>query len=429
LLIVVTVGVMLWALIAALRPLPGRHLSMATGPAGSTYAHEAEKYRKILARDGVDLRLVPTNGAVDNLGLLRDPRSGVSVGFVQAGSIDEDQAQDLESLGTVFYEAVWIFCRCSGELFANGSILRLSIGPVGGADRPLALKLLALNGIAESRLELHAYAPEEAEQALLAGKLDAVLILTGWDSPVVQRLARAPDVRLFEFHRADAYVALDPTLTKLVLPRGVADLAHDRPPEDTTLIASKASLAVRRDLHPALQFLLWRAATEVHERAGMFQRAGDFPAAEEIDLPLSDVARHQFRAGPSLLQRTLPFWLAELVQRLLILVLPVAGIIYPLWSLAPRIYRWQMQRRIYRIYGELIGLERELRRAPSRVDLTERLDALDRRVLELKVPRAFVDMTYTLRAHIRALREWARDEARAAGVAADAAVGMGRERA
>jgi TRAP-type uncharacterized transport system substrate-binding protein len=397
--------ILLSAVFTALRPLPARHLAMATGPPGSAYARAGERYRKILARDGVQLRLVPTNGAVANAGLLGDPRSGISVGFVQAG-VSEQPPGNVLSLGTVFYEAVWFFCRCPNDsLFQSSAQPRISIGPPGGADRPLALKLLALNRIGTQRLELAADAPEKAARELLAGELDGIVILTGWDSPVVQQLARAPDITLHQFPRADAYVALEPTLSKVVLPRGVADLANDRPPQDTTLIASKASLAVRADLHPALQYLLLRAAIEVHGRPGMFQRAGEFPAAEEIDLPLSDEARNMYRAGPSFLQRSLPFWLAVLVQRVLILVLPMAGIIYPLWSLVPRLYRWQMQRRIFRIYGDLLMIEGELRRAPADRGLVSRLDALDRRVLGLRLPVAFGEMTYNLRVHIRVLRD------------------------
>ena len=113
------------------------------------------------------------------------------------------------------------------------------------------------------------------------------------------------------FKRADAYVALDPKFSKLILPQGVADLAANRPPADVALIASKASLVVRQDLHAALQYLLLRAAIEVHAQHGIFQRADEFPAPEAIDLPVSADARHVYKSGPSILQRTLPFWLAS----------------------------------------------------------------------------------------------------------------------
>jgi len=381
---------------------------MATGFPGSVYARTAERYRQILARDGVNLRLVPTNGAIDNVRLLKDPHSGIDVAFVQAGTIGEDEAQDLVSLGTVFYEEAWLFCRtCDPPLPpSQWGGWRISIGPVGSASRPLALKLLTLNGADVSKLQLLTYPPEQAQRALLGKELEAALIVTGWDSPVVQSLARAPGVSLIGFQRADAYVALYPFLTKLVLPRGVADLAANRPPEDTPLIASKASLAVREDVHPALQFLLLRAATEVHSRPRIFQRAGEFPAAEEIDLPLSTEARRFYHSGPNFLQRTLPFWLAEFVQRMLILIVPIVGIVYPLWSLAPKLYFWHKRRRLYPMYRELKLIEREFRTAPvaAREMLITRLDDLERRARDLTMPGLLNESAFTLRSNIQTLR-------------------------
>jgi TRAP-type uncharacterized transport system substrate-binding protein len=407
LLMAAAAAALLWALIVVLRPFPARHLEIATGPPGSTYERFGIRYREILARDGVDLKLVPTNGAVDNVKLLAGPNSGVDVGFVQAGSVDPALAKHLVSLGTLFYEPIWLFCRCSISGPARFADLRMSIGPDGSADRPLALKLLALNGVDAHQQQLYAYSPEEAQRALLAGQIDAVFLASGWNSPVVQALARAPEINVIGFPRADAYVSLDPTLSKLILPRGVADLAHDKPPQDTPLIASKASLAVHEQLHPALQYLLVQAAIEVHSRPGIFERAGAFPAAEEIDLPVSLEARHIYQEGPSLLQRYLPFWLAEIVTRLLVLVLPIVGIIYPVFILAPKLYHWQLQRRINRIYGVLRQLEFELRvGTPGQRDsFLARLDALDQKALNLRLPIAFGEVTYNLKSHIHLLRQ------------------------
>jgi hypothetical protein len=277
---------------------------------------------------------------------------------------------------------------------------------------------MSLLGTDMRRVQLFAYPPEEAARALLARQLDAVVLLTGWESPTVRALARTPDITLLQFARADALVALEPRFSKLVFPRGVADLAADRPPQDTTLIAAKASVVVRSNLHPALQYLLVRAAMETQSGPGMFQHAGEFPAAEAIDMPLSDEARHLYRSGPSFLQRSLPFWLAVLVQRVLIVVLPVAGIMYPLWSVLPRVYHWQMERRILRLYADLIALERDLRGDRADGALLRRLDELDHRVLELKLPTTFSAMKYTLTAHIRVLRERLRGSAQAGHAAA-----------
>jgi hypothetical protein len=187
----------------------------------------------------------------------------------------------------------------------------------------------------------------------------------------------------------------------------VADLAANRPPTDVTLIVSKASLAVRGDLHPALQYLLLQAAMEVHSRPSMFHRAGEFPAPEEIDLPLSRQARELYKSGPNFLQRSLPFWLAELVQRLLVLIVPLVGIVYPLWSLAPRLYNWQMERRLAKMYRELRRIEYQFRAASpdDAAPLIAQLEELDRRALNLRVPTAFIDRAYALHAHIFIARE------------------------
>ena len=407
--LLVSVGVLLWALIVAFRPLPGRDVTIATGPAGSVYVKYAERYRDILARDGVRLHLVSTNGAVENLERLRDPKSGVEAGFAQAGTTSDRESPDLVSLGTVFYEPLWVFCRCAAlpELLTRPDA-KISIGRRGSATRPLSLKLLALNGVGPSNLQMVEYPPEEAAQRLIDNEIDAAAMLAAWDSASVQRLLRAPGIELTALRRADAYVALDPKFNKVVLPEGVADLAANRPPMDVPMIASKASLVVRKDLHTALQYLLLRAAIEVHGPAAIFQHGGEFPAPEAIDLPLSAEASHVYKAGPSILQRTLPFWLAELIQRLLVIVLPVAGILYPLWSLLPRLYRWQMQRRIFRLYGELRLIERTLHRTADpaeRARMLARFQELERHVLELKVPTSFSEMSFNLKMHIRALSE------------------------
>jgi len=319
-------------------------------------------------------------------------------------------ADDLVSLGTVFYEPVWFFCRCDTSSASIDDLPgpRVSIGPHGSGSRDVALDLFELNGVDTTALELLDLTPAEAADSLAAGKIDAAILTAAWEAPAVQRLLLAPHVRLVSFSRADAYVALYPFLTMLKLPMGVASLALNRPPEDVVLVAFKANLVVRRSMHPALQYLLVEAATETHGRPGIFQSAGQFPAAEEVDLPLSPDARHYYRNGPSLLQRQLPFWMAEVVQRLLLLLIPLVGILYPLATGLPKLYQWQMRRRIYRLYGELKWIERELQSAPSgaqRDGLMARLAALDSRVTQMRLPNAFAQMSYLLKQHVRMLRE------------------------
>jgi hypothetical protein len=211
-----------------------------------------------------------------------------------------------------------------------------------------------------NRIEVVDMTGAEAGEALLRGELDLVVMVSGWEPPIVRRLLAAPGITTLSAPRADAHVALRPYLSKLILPRGVADLAKDRPPDDVQWIAAKASLLVRKDLHPAIQDLLLEAASEVHGAPGIFQRAGQFPAAEPVDFPLSESARQYYRSGRPFLQRNLPFWLASFASQLLVLLIPVVGVIYPMFRLLPALYGWSMRRRIFHLYGELKFLEAEL---------------------------------------------------------------------
>ena len=406
---VVLVALAAW-FVAAQRPIPPHTLVMATGPAGGTYADVGARYREILGRFGIEVRLVPTGGAVDNLARLRDPDSGVSAGFVQAGTVSAQDPEALASLGTMFYEPLWIFCRGlppgGGLAWLVGK--RMSIGPEGSGTRRLALRLLALNGVEPGRIELLALSPEEAGEKLLGGEIAAAAILTSWDAPVVRRLIAAPDVTLAHFPRAAAYVALDPFMNKVVVPAGVGDLANNRPAVDTELLAPKASLVVRKELHPALQYLLLEAASEVHAVPGIFNRAAEFPAAETIDLPLSDEARQFYKTGRPWLQRTLPLGLAVFVERLLILLIPIVGLMYPPLRLLPPLYAWNARRRIVRLYGELKLIEAGLDdRSGGRDagDLLGRLDSLENSANQLRVPLLFSATLYTLKQHIGLVRQ------------------------
>ncbi|HXY53652.1 MAG TPA: TAXI family TRAP transporter solute-binding subunit [Nitrospirota bacterium] len=411
---------LLWVAIAALRPLPPRSVIMATGPEGGGFYEMGKRYQELLARDGIKLQLLSTGGAVENLARLRDPKSRVEVGLLQGGITNERESPDLESLGTVFYEPLWFFYRGAirgrnldvkfmqgkGLEFLKGR--RISIGPEGSGTRAIALELLTRNGIDKSFAQLLSLPHREAGEKLLRGKIDAAFMMTSWDSPIVRRLISDERIDLVSFPRTDAYVALYPFLNKLTVPAGVGDLAKNLPPKDVILFAPKASLVVRKDLHPAIQYLLLDAAQQIHSGPGIFQKAGQFPAAESIDLPLSDNARQFYRSGRPFLQRHLPFWMAVMIDRLIILLIPLIGVFYPLLRFMPGLYAMEIRWRINRLYGELRSLEKDLEnRAAGRNigDLSEWLDRLEEKASRLRVPLFYANQVYTLRMHIRLVRE------------------------
>jgi TRAP-type uncharacterized transport system substrate-binding protein len=403
-----TIGI--WLAFSLLRPTPPRSVTMAVGPPGSFDYEVGKRYREFFGRDGIDLKLVPSVGAVDNIRQLHDPKSGISIAIIPGGVTNQEESPSLVSLGTLYYEPLWLFSNIQ-HLATHEQLrsLRISIGPEGSASHKLALELLGSVGVfVQKSATILSLTPEESATKLLNGDIDVAVLMGAWETPTVRQLLVAKNIDLVAIRRADAFVALYPFLNKLVLPAGVANLEDNRPPKDVLLIAPKANLVVRDDLHPAIQYLLLEAASHIHFGPGIFQKEGQFPAPEAIDLPLSNYARQFYKTGSPFLQRNLPFWLAVLVQQVLVLLLPVVGVLYPLLRVTPGLFMSIQSRRVYGLYSELRVLERELSSEGSNEhhqDLIERLDQLEDRASELWVPPSLRAHLYELRLHIRLVRE------------------------
>ena len=395
---------LLWILLVVGRPLPPRHIVMSTGPDGGAFRDHGERYRAALARDGVDLKLVPSLGNVENLRRLDDPASGVSVGFVSGGLTAAKDSPDLLSLGTISYDPLWIFCRGLPQPVRVSDLRgrRISIGLDGGGTRAMALELLRANRLEDAFTAL-SLTPGGGGEALLGGEIDCACMLTSADAPIVKRLLGDESVTLVTFPRADAYVALYPHLRKLTVPAGVGDLAKNLPKEDVNVLASMTSLVVRKDLHPALQFLLLQAASDIHSGPGILRRPGQFPAAEPVDVPLSRDALAFYKSGGSFLQRHLPFWLAVLAERLLLVLVPLAGVLYPLLRVIPRLRDWIVEQRVWRLYAELREIEGVITSGAG--GGAEGLENLERKVSAVRFPKRFGRALYTLKQHVALVRE------------------------
>ena len=398
-----------WIVFVVANALPPRRVVMTTGPEGGAYRELGEKYRRILARSGVRLELRPSLGNVENLQRLKDKKSKVSIGFVSGGLTTETDSPGIVSLGTIAYYPLWIFCRgiAAPDRLQNLKGKRVSIGPEGGGTRPLVLQILRDNQM-ENAIVPVALSPGPSGEALLAGEIDCACMLTTPEAPIVKKLLADEHASLLNFARADAYVARFPFLRKVVVPEGVGDLAKNLPSRDITLIASTASLLIRDDLHPAIQFLLLQAADEIHSPGGMLNASEQFPAAERVDVPLSPDARSFYKSGGSYLQRHLPFWLWVFTSRLLLLLIPLVGILYPLSQAIPSIIDLVVNLRLNRIYRELRDIDARIDRDRSPEEFAEdreRLEKLDERVRRIRVPMRNARTLYTLRHHLSLVRE------------------------
>ena len=274
------------------QPAPPRTLSMTTGPTDGGYHAFAQRYQAILARDGISVELRTSAGSLENVAHLTDPEADVDVGFLQAGTAFATNAPELVSLGSLYYEPLWVFYRGPAIEDLDGLRgKRIAIGLPYSGVRTLALQLLSVNDAVLPPTELLDLDGNQAAQALAEGRIGAALFVAPADSPAVLQLMATSGVRLLSFARAEAYTRRFPFLTRLVLPRGAVDFARDVPADDVVLIAPTANLLAERDLHPALAYLLMRAASELHAEAGMFNARGEFPSDKNADFPLSAEAQ------------------------------------------------------------------------------------------------------------------------------------------
>ena len=406
-----------------LDPTPVKHLVMATGPEQGAYGEFAKRYVALLREHGVTLELRPTQGTRDNLSLLRDPNSGVQVAFAQGGV--DDLAADvlgpvlptaLMSLGNVAYEPLWLFYRSdSARRKLRGVPLtrlaqlegwRINTGPSGGGSGPMFRQLADANRLLATQLELGDKPAVHGVADLVQGRIDALVMVSAAEAPLVQYLLRTPGVRLFDVQQSEAYARRFPFLRALTLPRGVVDLAGDQPPQDVKLVAATASLVAQQDLHPALVQLLLQAARQVHGSAGWFARSNEFPNAGNSEFMLSPEAERFYRSGPPWLQRYLPFWLANFIDRMWFVLLPLLAVLLPLSRLLPPLVELRVRSRVFRWYAHLRAVEHTIEQpgADTPQSLAE-LARIEAQVERIGVPLAYTGELYTLRSHIQMVRK------------------------
>lgn len=389
-------------------PAPPRTLTIATGGTSGAYHAFANRYAEVLKAQGITLTVRSTQGSLDNLARLRDRAQGVDVAFVQGGTGSGVPADGLMALGSVYYEPFWVFTRADASPDRLGALRgkRIAVGGEGSGTRAVALHLLAENGIGAADADLRPLGGREAEAALKAGEVDAVMTVASVSSALVRDLLAAPGLAPMTFARAEAYGLRNRFLSTVRLPRGAVDLAADIPATDVTLLAPAATLVARDDLHPALVTLLLQAAAGVHGAGGVFEAPGAFPSARFVEFPLSPEAARYYRSGPSLLQRYLPFWAADLIDRLKVMLIPLLTLLLPLGKVLPPLYRWRIRSRIYRWYKDLLEIEEAVHGGdPDLARLAARLDGIEAEVQHLSVPLSYADAAYSLRMHIGLVRD------------------------
>lgn len=390
-----------------LDPNPPRRVTLATGPAQSAYEEFGKRYARILAKNGITVVLLPSEGSAANLQLLREGKA--DLGFVQGGASAVSLSGDgqLESLGSLFLEPVWLFYRGQATLSSLTQLqgLRVNVGTPGSGVPNLMGKLLESNRIDSGTLKLSRLEQTPATVAFLGGELDAIVFASAPESLMVQMLLQTPGVKLMDFAQSEAYSRRFAFLRPAVLPRGVVDLAADIPPQDVHLVAPTTTLLARASTHPALLQLFALAGNEIHGGAGWFKRAREYPNLANNELPISAEAARSIKNDKPFLQRYLNFWVANLVERMWLAMGLIIAVLLPLSRIVPPLYEFRVRSRIFRWYGQLRDIENRIEDAGDNRAILEELGNLESRAKKINVPLSYTDELYALRSHIQMVRQ------------------------
>ena len=389
-------------------PLPPRRITLMTGREGGAYYMFAKEYAKLAAADGFTVEILTGAGSVETLKRLTAGQA--MAGFVQGGTAEAVPSEGLRSLGSLYYEPVWLFHRRSRMLHGLSDLrgLRIQVGEEGSGIRPLAVRLLRDSGVTAQNSTLLALTSEGAAAALETGRIDAAFFIMAPSVPLVRRLLLSPVVSLWSVRRTIAYTTRYRFLSTVTLGEGVVDLVADVPDHDVLLLAATATLVVRQDVHPVVVRLLLKTAEIVHSRPGLFEAPNAFPSDAFVELPLHEVAGRYLRKGPPFLERYLPFWIAVTVERWALLLLPAVGILLPLIRILPSLYNSQMRKRVTRWYREVHEIDHTLTEGTPEelAAAAERLRGVQARLAKIPPPpHGLMGELYDLKLHVQWLLE------------------------
>jgi TRAP transporter TAXI family solute receptor len=413
-------AILIWALTRYISPAPPRTVTMTTGAADGAYHAFGEKYKTYLKANGIELILKNSAGSVQNLERLEQP--GTAAGFVQGGlgqltidPNDDEEKTPLRTLAVIGYEPLWIFAQTPDMAKKLGGSLqglagkRIAVGAEGSGTRKVALDVLSAYGISATNATLEPNSGMSATQALLDKKLDAIVLTASPQATAVQKLIDPGNAAtLINLTQAEGITRRLPYLSTVVLKAGSVDPVSKTPDQDITLLATTANLVVRQDTHPAIAYLLLEAARDAHKGATLLNRPSEFPHLRGADFPISEEATRYFKDGRPFLQRYMPFWLANALQRLLLILIPLAAIGIPVIKFIPEILQFKEKNRLYRHYGQLLKMETDIRSRQLNQQEIEaarkELNDVEQRISNSKFTLEFADRVYTLRQHVDYVR-------------------------
>ena len=385
------------------QPAPPDNLTIATGRTDGAYYAYAQQFKKELAKEKIELTILETSGSIANIDLLESNQADVA--FVQSGVVESADHPELQALGSLYFEPVWVFVRKGNGVEQlnqlNGA--RIAVGQKGSGTRSVANAILADNLLDDTNAEIFELSGMDAVDAFRQNQLDVIFSVGSHNAASIQAMLSETDAELLNFRRAPAYAKRLPYLSSMALPEGVIDLHRNIPPQDVALISAAATLVAHTDLHPALNDLLLQISARLFSQSTLFSTAGQFPSDAFVDFPISSEARRFYKSGAPFLQRYLPFWAATLLDRLKVMLVPLLALLIPLFKILPPTYRWTVRKKIYKWYDEIQLIDQSANELGTESNLERclaNLDKIEDEVRTVEVPLGYAYELYVLRQHI-----------------------------
>jgi TRAP-type uncharacterized transport system substrate-binding protein len=417
-------------------PAPPSEINFASGVKGGSYEKLVLEYQSYLAQYDVKVNIIPTAGPITNLELLSGDAKAlakylpnveptdrrIDVALTQAGlASDIKNIDQIIYIGSIDYEPLLFMIRRSllqnitSNEIKSFTELNVATGQIGTGTHAQLAKLMALDDAGTLDSNVQAMTDEQAVAALLADDIDGMVLVDGIESRNVQNVALSDQIEILNFTRAQAYRRRLPYLQVLTIPVGSLNLSKNIPSQDIKILSTTTALIAKADTHPAIQYLLARASTDIAGKATFFADSREFPQFNDPLIPHSEIAREYYLNGSPYLQRFFPFWLAEIFDRLFFIILPFSALAYPILLALPKYRGRRLARKIWANYDQLRTLELEMNDNFDHNKLDEylnRLDKIEADAVNIKISGSMGDDYFIHLQHIHFVRSLMHRKAR-----------------
>ena len=390
--------------------------TMATGDVNGNYHKLGLIYQQKLKEKGIKIKLVNSQGSIENLQLLKDEK--VDVAFMQNNLIDKSQKiDDLKGIASLYNEPIFVFYnkKINLKLLSDLKDKKVSLGTKGSGTYFISSKLIQINGLKEANLRPEFLSYSDSAKKLLSGELDAIFIMTSFENPIIKELISNKNIDLFSFDNYKSYKYHSIKLAHLTIPQGYYDIGKNIPDKEINLLNALATLSCNENLDPKLIESLLITVKELSEKQmdtslSLESKEVIFPSDKFLDLPIHSASELYFKDGPSFLTKYFSYGAALFISRLKYFLLPLIPFILLFARIIPSIYNFRLGLIMKKKYNELGIIEKDVVKINDKIGLKE----LNKKIHDLredmdkkaeKIPAQYQRNIYDWKMHTTLIEE------------------------